>query len=119
MASSVTLLEREGRSTALDYTSTLVCAKLKDGTFSLQLVEYSDIAKLRHPIAKHISTPREFIDAVLSIMGWTDLQLDYDIIVDEMSAPLRDLDPEFSSAVVNQVIADRTGVPTRGKALRA
>jgi len=116
---SVKLLEREGRSTVLDYTITLLCAKQKAGTFSLTLVESSDLGDLRHAVGKRIRSPKGFINAVLSLRDWTELDIDYDVIVDEICRPLRNIDADFAEAVIDHVEADRTGTAARQKALRA
>jgi len=99
MKTSVTLLEREGRSAVLDYSSRLVCSKRPNGAFSLWLSELSDLGNLRRLIARQVRTPGEFVDAVLSVNDWTDLELDCETIRDVICIPLARLDPDFARIV--------------------
>ena len=99
MKSTVTLLEREGRSTVLDYTSRLVCSKRSNGALSLWLTESSDIGSVRRLVAREVRTPAAFVDAVLSVNEWTDLELDYLTIRDELCDRLRKVDPDFAASV--------------------
>ena len=119
MVLSIKLLEREGRSTVLDYTITLLCAKHKAATYSLTLVESSDLGDLRHAVGKRIRSPKNFVDAVLSLRDWTELDIDYDAIVGEICEPLRNLDADFADSVVNHIENERSGTAARQKAVRA
>jgi hypothetical protein len=116
---STKLLEREGRSTAVDYTITLFCARHRAGSFSLTLVESSGLGDLRHAVGKRIRSPKGFVDSVMSLREWTELDIDYDIIVDEICMPLRKLDPAFANSVVDHVEADRSGAPVNTRKRRA
>ena len=119
MVLSIKLLEREGRSTVLDYTITLLCTKHKGGTFSLTLVESSDLGDLRHAVGKRIRSARGFVDAVLSLRDWTELDIDYDFITDEICGPLRALDNGFAESVVDYVETDRSGGTVGSGKMRA
>jgi hypothetical protein len=119
MVPSAILLEREGRSAVLDYTIGLVCNRHKGGSFSLTLTESSDLGDLHHTVAKRLRSPRAFIDALMSLMDWTELEIDFDVILNEICAPLRDLDAAFADAIVEHIEADREGRPVRTGKLRA
>ncbi len=99
MKTTITLLERDGRSTVLDYTSRLVCSKQHNGAFTLWLTETSDLGCVRRLIARELSTPGDFIDAVLSVNAWTDLQLDHRTIRDVLCVSFARLDAGFAMLV--------------------
>ena len=111
MVPSAILLEREGQSTVLDYTISLVCGRHKSGAFSLTLIEASDVGDLHHPVAKKIRSPRAFVAAIMSLMDWTELEIDYDVIVKEICVPLRTLDADFAESIVEHIATDRSDVP--------
>jgi hypothetical protein len=96
MRTSVTLLERDGRSAVPDCISFLLCSKRPDGAFLLWLTETSDLGRVRRIVARQVRTPGEFIDAVLSVNDGTELKLDCETIRDAMCAPLARLDPDFA-----------------------
>ncbi len=99
MKTSVTLLEREGNGAALAHTDSLICSRRPNGAFSLWLTRTSDIGKVRHIVGRQVRTPAEFVDAVLSINGWTDLRLDYETIRDVICVVLDRIDPDFATVL--------------------
>ncbi len=119
MVPSTIVLEREGRSTVLDYTIRLVCSRHKGGSFSLSLTETSDIGDLHHPVAKRIRSATGFVDAVMSVMGWTELEIDYDVIVDEVCVALRTLDASFADSILDHIAAERSGIRISKGKMRA
>ena len=119
MVLSTKLLERQGTSTVLDYTISLVCDRNKAGAFSLTVVESSDLGEIRSAVAKGIRSPKAFVEAVLSITEWTELKIDFDVIVDEICVPLRKLDSGFAASIVDHVEADPSATPASTGKMRA
>ena len=107
MASSMVLMEREGKSVVDCLTSSLVCTKRKEGSFSLQLREAGGLGNLRHAVAHRVKCPKKFINALFSVTEWSDLTFEDYEIADEICARLRRLDPGFADAVEDDIFLRR------------
>lgn len=107
MAKSTVLIRREGKSAIDSLTSSLVCTRRKEGSFSLHLREIGGYGKLRHTVARRIRCPREFVNALFSVTEWSDIQLEDYEIAEEICPRLRKLDARFAEAVEDDVFLRR------------
>ncbi len=106
MAESVALMKREIENPVTRWTSSVVCTKRREGTFSLQLRISGELGNSRDPSITRIRSPKKFVEGLFSVADWSELKFERDDIAGEICSQLSKLDSEFADAVAAYVKAD-------------
>ncbi len=99
MSNTVTLMEQDGNSPVLFWTTKLVGAGHADGTVSLWVVEESAFGRVTHQVATRSSSAREIVAAMTSGADWSDLEIGYDAIVATIGPRLASVAGTMAAAI--------------------
>ena len=117
MAKTVVLMEREGSSPAIFWTTKLVAARQDDGSLSLWVIEDSAFGQVTHRVVANATSPEEINPVLLSLSDWSDLRIGYDDIVGTIGPRLAVLDAHLAEAVKQEAGAKtQPAVPQRNVA---
>ncbi len=106
MADSVALMERKVENPVTRWTSSVVCTRRREGTFSLQLRVAGELGTSRDRSVTRIRSPEEFVEGLFSVADWSELKFGREEIAGEICEKLSKLDSEFADAVADYLTAD-------------
>jgi hypothetical protein len=99
-------MERRIENPVTSWTSSVVCTKRREGTFSLQLRVAGELGSCRDLSVTRIRSPKKFVEGLFSVADWSELKFDREEIAGEICARLSKLDTEFADAVADYIKSD-------------
>ena len=99
-------MKRKTKNPVTHWTSSVVCTKRQEGTFSLQLRIAGELGNSRDRSITRIRSPEEFVESLFSVSQWSELQFDRQEITGEICSRLSKLDTEFADAVADYIKSD-------------
>ena len=103
MANSVALLEHEAENPVTRWTSSVICTKRQEGSYSLQLCVSGELGSWRDRSITRIRSPEKFVESLFHVSEWSELRLDRHEIAGDICGRLSELDSEFASAVADYI----------------
>jgi len=99
-------MERRIENPVTHWTSSVVCTKRREGTFSLQLRVDGELGTCRDRSVTRIRSPKKFVEGLFSVADWSELKFEREEIAGEICARLNKLDAEFADAVADYINSD-------------
>jgi hypothetical protein len=112
MPRTITLMEQDGNSPALFWTTKLIGSAHKDGSLSIWAVEESAFGRVTHTVATRVAAADEIIPALLSLSELCELEIGYDEIAGTVGSRIAELDAHIADAVRHAAAELMQGVGT-------